>query len=175
MNAGAPPLFLLDANVLIDAHNKYYAIDMVPEFWDWLLHCAEHHLLAMPLEIFEEVRGGADAKTDLLNSWSHRDDVEELLVLREEIDSDLLASVMAAYATNLDDTEIEQLGRDPFLIAYGLADPAGRYVVSNEISKPSKLRANRKVPDVCRSVGVPCCDTFAMLRQLGFRTGWARA
>lgn len=166
-------LYLLDANVLIDAHNKYYAFDMVPEFWDWLLHCAIAETIAMPLETFEEVRGGADAKKDLLNQWVCRDDVEELLVLQEEINTDALANVMAAYGADLNDNEIEQVGRDPFLIAYGHVATASRCVVSNEVSKPSKQRANQKVPDVCRKLGVQCCDTFTRLRQLGFRTGWA--
>jgi hypothetical protein len=31
-------LYLLDANVLITAHNTYYAIDQVPEFWEWIAH-----------------------------------------------------------------------------------------------------------------------------------------
>jgi len=173
MNNNAPVLHLLDANVLIDAHNKYYAIDMVPEFWDWLLFQAHAGAVAVPLEIFEEVRGGDDAKKDLLNAWVHRDDVKDALVLKEEVDAVLINTVVNAYAPDLNDSEIEQLGRDPFLIAYGLVDKTRRRVVSNEVSKPTKLRANRKVPDVCRSVGVQCCDTFAMLRQLGFRTGWA--
>lgn len=172
MSGGQPKLYLLDANVLIDAHNKYYAIDMVPEFWDWLLHMAGQHQLAMPLETFEEVRGGADAKRDLLNEWLCRSEVEETLVLEEDLDESALRSVLKAYAPDLDDSEVEQIGRDPFLISYGLVDTASRVVVSNEVSKPSKIRANRKVPDVCRTVGVACCDTFAMLRALGFRTGW---
>lgn len=29
-------LYLLDANELITAHNLYYPIDVVPEFWEWL-------------------------------------------------------------------------------------------------------------------------------------------
>jgi hypothetical protein len=170
---GRQTLYLLDANVLIDAHNKYYGADMVPEFWDWVLHCAANGTIAMPLETFEEVRGGADAKRDLLNEWVCRDDVEETLVLKEEVDPNAVAAVTNAYAPDLNDNEIDQLGRDPFLIAYGLVDCTGRCIVSNEVSKPSKKRANQKVPDVCQKVGVPCCDTFAMLRRLGFRTGWA--
>ena len=34
MSAG---LYLLDANVLINAKNFYYAFDQVPEFWEWLV------------------------------------------------------------------------------------------------------------------------------------------
>ncbi len=49
-------LYLLDANVLITAHNLYYAIDAVPEFWAWLVHKGSAGDLKMPLENYEEVR-----------------------------------------------------------------------------------------------------------------------
>jgi hypothetical protein len=35
-------------------------------------------------------------------------------------------------ASDLNDAELEALGRDPFLIAYGFADASERYVVSFE-------------------------------------------
>lgn len=167
-------VYLLDANVLIDAHNKYYAVDMVPEFWEWLLHSAVSGRLAMPLETFEEVKGGPNAKRDGLNEWIHSSDVEKNLVLREDFDGGMLQKVMNAYAPDLTDTEVEQLGRDPFLIAYGLAGAGSRCIVSNEVSKPSKQREKQKVPDVCQKVGVGCCDTFTMLRRLGFKTRWRK-
>ena len=54
------------------------------------------------------------------------------------MDESALRSVLKAYAPDLDDSEVEQIGRDPFLISYGLVDTASRVVVSNEVSKPSK-------------------------------------
>mgnify|MGYP006298525777 CR=1 FL=1 len=29
--------YLLDANVFIEAKNRYYGMDFCPAFWDWLL------------------------------------------------------------------------------------------------------------------------------------------
>lgn len=167
------PIYLLDANVLINAHNLYYSVDMVPEFWAWLHHMAQNEKIKMPIETFEEVAGGADAKKDLLNDWLKSKGVKDALILAEEVDTALLADVMNVYAPDLNDYEIEQVGRDPFLITYVLSGRGTRCVVSDEVSKPSKQRANQKVPDICRKVGAPCCNTFAMLRQLGFKTGWA--
>ncbi|KKB60964.1 DNA-binding protein [Robbsia andropogonis] len=173
MTATTQRLYLLDANVLIDAHNLYYPLDMVPEFWEWLLHMASMKRVAMPLETYEEVRGGNNAKKDLFNEWVSDEKVKNQLVLQEEFQSIALHKVMNAYAPDLTDSEVEQVGRDPFLIAYALTAPNYRVVVSNEVSKPSKTRANRKVPDVCRDVGVACCAAFSMLRTLEFRTDWA--
>ena len=48
-------LYLLDANVLIDANRDYYPIARVPEFWDWLLEMGRLGRIRIPLEIYEEV------------------------------------------------------------------------------------------------------------------------
>jgi hypothetical protein len=62
-------LYLIDANVLITAHNLYYPVDAVPEFWSWLAHQAEQGAIKMPLEIFEEVKDGStDEEKDLLTT-----------------------------------------------------------------------------------------------------------
>ena len=48
-------LYLLDANVLIDANRDYYPIERVPEFWDWLVEMGELGRVKIPLEIYEEI------------------------------------------------------------------------------------------------------------------------
>jgi hypothetical protein len=60
-------LYLLDANISITAHNTYYPIDTVPEFWDWLQHQGERGNVKIPLEIMEEVKQGR--KGDPLVDW----------------------------------------------------------------------------------------------------------
>lgn len=167
-------LYLIDANVLITAHNTYYPVDRVPEFWDWLLHQAAAGVVKMPLEIFEEVmEGTGDVEKDRLLRWLKDDGVKEALLLPEAADIDLVQAVLArAYAPDLNDVELEAIGRDPFLIAHCLASPRERTVVSNEVTKKSQTRSKRKIPDACSDLGVACCNTFAMLRALDWRTGW---
>lgn len=169
-------IYLLDANVLITAHNLYYPVNGVPEFWAWLRFRAAAGDIKMPLEVYEEVKdGGTDEERDLLFGWISDDENKAALVLEEEVDPTLVARIVDdGYSNDLSDQEIEQIGRDPFLIAYALAAPAERCVVTTEVSSPRKTRQNRKVPDVCGTMGVTCCDTFTMLRALGFTTGWRR-
>ena len=76
------------------------------------------------------------------------------------------------YAPDLDEAEQVIVGRDPFLIAYGLTASDERCVVSFEVSAPSKQRANRKVPDVCAQLGVKCVTLFEMIDALDFTTDW---
>lgn len=166
-------LYILDANVLITAHNSYYAVDRVPEFWDWLLHQAEQGRVTMPLEIFEEVAGTGDVEKDRLFGWLQQAAVRRALVLDEAISIEAVQEVLdRGYAPDLTDVELERVGRDPFLVAYALRAPQERCVLSNETSAPNRQRANRKVPDVCRELGTTSCNTVALLRALNFTTGW---
>ena len=167
-------LYLIDANVLITAGNRYYPIDVVPEFWEWLAHCGAAGDIKMPLETFEEVKDGSnDEERDLLFAWIQEEANKKAILFDEEVNSDLVRRVIEeGYAPDLTDDETEQIGRDPFLIAYGLASPADRCVVTTEVSAPRKQRQNRRIPDVCASLGVTSCDTFEMLRALRFSTRW---
>jgi hypothetical protein len=169
-------LYLIDANVLITAHNDYYPIDGVPEFWDWLLHQATIDTVKMPLEIYEEIKlGGKDTQKDMLYKWVADGAVKKVLVLAESVSAPLVSSCTnKGYAPDLKDSELQQIGRDPFLIAYAMAFPKDRCVVSNEVSAPKKTRHNRKIPDVCATMGIECCNIFQMTRTLGFKTGWKK-
>lgn len=123
----------------------------------------------MPREIVEEVLAGRDEK-DLLLEWMK--DNKETFLLQEGIKPDLIQKVIDnGYAPDLTDDEIEQIGNDPFLVAYALNE-THRSVVTTEVSAPAKTRQNRKLPDVCSSLDVLCLDTFKFMRDLDFRTSW---
>lgn len=167
-------LYLLDANVLITAHSQYYPIYRVPEFWEWLAHQAGLGLVKVPIETYEEVKDGSTSgEQGLLYGWVQDPHNRSVILLDEEVDQALVSQVVTqGYASDLTDDEIEQLGNDPFLIAYGLASLAEMCVVTLEKSRPSAQRQNRKVTDVCNTLGVTWCDPFMMYHTLGFSTKW---
>jgi len=165
-------LFLLDANVLITANSTYYPLDQIPEFWSWVHHQAASNRIKIPREIMEEIKAGRKDSDPLLN-WLDNSEIEDALLLDENIDVGLVQRVVSTgYAPDLRDDEVDKIGRDPFLIAYALTNPANRTVVTTEVSRPSAQRANRKVPDVCSIVGAKNCGPFALNKTLGFKTGW---
>ena len=162
-------LYLLDANVLIDANRDYYSIQRVPEFWDWLIYMGQSEFIKVPLEVIEEI----EAFDDDLAAWVKTVQVRDALLLAEDADVGLVAKVTTeGYAPDLTDIEVEKIGRDPFIAAYGLADLGQRCVVTTEVSRPSAQRGNRKLPDVCKHFGVSACNTFKLVRDLDFKTGW---
>jgi Domain of unknown function (DUF4411) len=139
-------LYLLDANVLIDANRDYYPLERVPEFWEWLINAGENEKVKIPIEIFEEL---------------------------EEAEVSIVANIINdGYAADLTDDEVVKIGRDPFLISYAYKNKTNRCIVTTESSKPRRNRANRHVPDVCDSLGVIWCTSFEFLKDLDFRTNW---
>ncbi|NYE31201.1 hypothetical protein HDE78_004185 [Rhodanobacter sp. K2T2] len=166
-------LYLLDANILINANRDYYPVEAVPEYWSWLANLAGQHIVKMPSETFDELKGG-DAERDVLRGWANDAEVAPILRLPGTAEVGLVRRVLREYASDLTDIEVAEVGKDPFLIAHGLADVGTRVVVSAEISAPSKKRANRKVPDICKGLGIRCIDAFQMNRELQFRTDWNR-
>lgn len=172
-------IYLLDANFLIDANRDYLSIERVPEFWDWLVFVGEQGLVKIPIEIYEEIREGntkeddPNRKIDLLAKWAKEDGVREALLLKEDVDESLVAQITnEGYADDLTDDELVKIGRDPFLVAYALIDPTERFVVTTEASKPSRKRANRHLPDVCRDFGVTPYHGVEFIRALDFKTSW---
>lgn len=167
-----PSVYLLDANVLIESNRTYYPIAHFPLFWDWLAFAAEQGDIKMPRDIYDEVEEGPDG--DPLYRWMRLPNVVQHLILPDENNAALIQQVVAQYAQDLQDIEIERLGKDPILIAHALRDWENRCVVSMENSAPAKQRANRKVPDVCRDLTVSCCNVFGLIKALNFTTNWRR-
>ncbi|MUZ74456.1 DUF4411 family protein [Agrobacterium vitis] len=160
-------MHLLDANVLITAHNLYYPIGRFPEFWDWLVYMGEAGEIKIPVEILEEITEGSE-----IGRWLSEADNSGSLRLDEDVDPALVQAVIEKYAPDLNDAEVIEIGRDPFLIAYAMARPSDRTVVTVEASKPSAKRANRRIPNVCKDLDVQWCNSFEMMTALNFSTGW---
>ena len=162
-------LCLLDTNVLIDANRDYYPIRRVPEFWNWLEHQGSLGAIKIPKEVHEEVMVGDDE----LTTWSKQPETRRALLLNEEAEPILVTqAVHEGYAEDLTEDEQERFGVDPFLIAHALRAPSQRCIVTTEVSKPSKQRANRHLPDAAKALGIRTCTTFALVRELDFSTDW---
>ncbi len=168
-------IYLLDANTLIDAKRDYFEFDRVPEFWEWLQYQGSNGSIKIPIEIYEEFEEArkANGERDKLAEWAANPEIKDALLYEKEVVPDLVSRVITeGYCPDPTDQEIEAMGRDPFLLAYALADPLNHTIVTTEVSKPSKRRANRKVPDVGRDLGIRCVNNFQLLRDLDFTTRW---
>lgn len=159
-------LYLLDANVLITAHNTYYPIARVPQFWEWIIDNAENGRIKIPYEILGELEAGK--KEDELFKWVKKN--KKTLLLDENVDILLVNEVMErGYEIERPTIiDLRKIGRDPFLIAYAMAS-LDRCVVTLEAVQSHAKPKNRKIPLVCAMLKIPCINTFGLIRALDFK------
>jgi hypothetical protein len=76
--------------------------------------------------------------------------------------------ILQGYAPDLDDIELLSLTGASFLVAAAIGGP-GRVVATCEVSRRTQLRAKRKMPDVCATMGIECINGYELWRRLEFR------
>jgi hypothetical protein len=163
--------YLLDTGVFIEAERRFYGMDFVPGYWDWLMREAT----AGTLRSIERVADEIDVQRDELSEWTAS--LPKSFFLRPGDDfSDAFQQVSqwavskgfqpAAYANFLNVA-------DSYLVAQALA--GGHTVVTLE--KPATTPGKRqiKVPDACAGVGVKCITPYMMVRLQRVRLVLAEA
>ena len=158
-------VYVLDANVFIEAARRYYAFDLGTRFWDIL----NDHARDGTIESVDRVREELDGE-DELAKWA---DGSFRKAFRSTDDESVIASyrevmVWVQGHTQFSDAAKADFARvaDGWLIAYAVAK--NRVVVTHEVLAPD---ARRKVPipNACNQFRVRWIDTFTMLRELGAR------
>lgn len=154
--------YLLDANVFIEAKNRYYGFDVCPGFWTWLDDAQAAGTVRSVEKIRDELLAGADE----LAAW-----VKARAALFLATDNGTIRSLatVATWARTQDppydrgaQTTFLQVG-DSYLVAH--AHAYGLMVVTHEVRSTSRRRI--KIPDVCAGLEIPYIDTFEMLRREG--------
>ncbi|MEU5995634.1 DUF4411 family protein [Spirillospora sp. NPDC047418] len=157
-------MYLVDANVLIEAKNRYYAFDIAPGFWAWLDHAHANSLACSIDKVRDELLHGSDQLAD----WAR--DRRDFF---KAADAAAIAELkpLAQWATTRQYTPAavnEFIGNtaDYYLIAYAKAH--GHDVVTHERPQPNAKR-RVLIPDACVAMSVTTCDTFDMLRRTNTR------
>ena len=161
-------VYVIDANVLIDANRDYYPRERVPEFWNWLLELCRIGDALVPKEIYDEVVPPGHKDDDLIE-WMNKNGAD-IVLAESALPSTVDRVIRDGYRLNATSTDLEAMGSDPALIAYALGHSPSRAVVTTERPKPGLTSRNRKVQDVCRDIGVECVHTYEFIRRLDFRT-----
>lgn len=164
--------FILDANVLIEAHRRYYAFDLAGTFWDALVTWGGQKILGVPQAVYEEIAN----EKDELASWlrKHR----AVLIIRPDHSVFSSAKEIAQFIQSRYEPSISQLfldSADLWVVAHAKALSAT--VVTLEAPRqeiPTRKTGRiggRKISlaNVCRHFHINHINTFDMLRQLQFR------
>lgn len=152
--------YLLDANVFIDAKNRYYGFDVCPGFWDWLL---QEHLGGRAFsvrQVGDELLAGADT----LANWAQErgDDFflpPDAATLAAMGTVAQWATTQGGYTPGALNTFLQ--AADFYLVAHALA--RGDTVVTHEVPRPSVHRV--MIPSVCVGLQVPYINPFQMLNR----------
>jgi len=157
-------MYLLDANVFIDAKNWYYRFDTFPGFWEWLDAEQAQGKLASICPVCDELLKGNDELAKWIKARKGSgwflpvDDV-----LTQQHFREIAVWVMEQPFKEVAKPEFLS-GGDPWLIAK--AKTIDATVVTHEIfAAQSKKKV--KIPNVCRAFSVPYINTFDLLRQTG--------
>jgi hypothetical protein len=150
-------VYLLDANVLIQAKNLHYGLDFCPGFWDWLITSNAAGRVFSIEKVGDEIRAGDDE----LATWAAargpdffvRPDAAVLPALRS----------VSAWATgqNYEAGAVNTFLQvaDYYLVAHAAAHR--HTVVTHEKAGSSK---KIKIPDACIGLQIKCMTPFEMLR-----------
>ena len=159
-------VYLLDANVFMEAARRYYAFDLAPTFWERLVHHASNGRAQSIDRVQDEIRLGKDE----LKEWATKDFHHWFVPTTEPDVIEAYRDVMAwaqgqSQFTDAARSEFAR-GADGWLVAYARAK--GFVVVTHEEFKPN-VKARIPIPNACRALGVQYVDTFDMLRSLGVK------
>lgn len=159
------PVYLVDADVLMQAHRSYYGFPICPGFWDCLLSNHSRGRILSTDRVKAEITAG-----DALARWV--DDAAPESFFAATTDAHTIASfsrLMGWVQANgqFTDAAKEQFARaaDGWLAAYAHAH-SNHVVVTMEARAPgAKVRV--PLPTVCDEAGVKRINTFEMLEELG--------
>jgi hypothetical protein len=152
-------LYVLDANIFIEAKQRYYAFDVCPGFWDALVW---HHANGSIISV-DRVKAELEVHQDELTNWACADALS-LCFVSTDVEAvvsaygDAVTWVMAQDFTDEAKAQFaDQKEADAWVIAYAKANWAT--VVTHE--KPVKdIKRRVPIPNVClsRTSARPCAS-----------------
>jgi len=154
-------IYLLDANTLIEAKNRYYGMTICPGYWSWILRSNGQGVVASIETVGDELKRGNDE----LALWAKHNAALFLPVSGAAIQAAFVqvATHVASQTAQMKAGALEEFlgGADPWLIATAMTMPDSVVVTHEQFN----LQMRRKfcTPNVCQHFGVRWLDTFAVL------------
>lgn len=154
------PTYCLDANVLIQAWQKYYSPKLCPGYWDVLNELGRQQTIFLPVEVRDEITRTEDDLTEWLKSSD---------VPIRKTDSNVTRCWSKILGADQIHAELvhERKGRslaDPWVVSHAL--DAGATVVTKEEKVTAVNAKTVKIPNVCENMGMRCIDDFQFLQEL---------
>jgi len=154
-------IYCLDANVLIQAWQKYYSPKFCPDYWKILNDLGIQKKIFISEMVYKEII----RTDDDLSKWLKKSDFPI-----RKIDEPVTKCLQSIYSKNplhknlVDNTKARSLA-DPWIIAHAINEKAT--VVTKE-EKVTALNSNKiKIPNVCENMAVRWINDFEFIVELG--------
>jgi predicted nucleic acid-binding protein len=155
--------YSLDANVLIQAWQKYYNPKFCPDYWEILVKLGKNGKIFIPELVYEEIVRTEDD----LSKW-----LKGSKIPINKISEPVTICLQRIYAADpihknlVDNTKARSLA-DPWVIAHAMHENAS--VVTKE-EKVTALNSNRiKIPNVCDNMGIRWINDFQFIDELNIK------
>ncbi len=160
MNSGVQT-YCLDANVLIQAWQKYYSPKICPDYWDILIQLGKQKLIFLPELVLEEITRTEDDLAEWLRG-------SKLPI--HKISESVTRCLQKIYAPdplhkNLVDNTKQRSLADPWVIAHALDEKATVVTKENKETAPNAKRI--KIPNVCDNMGLRWINDFEFIQESG--------
>lgn len=159
--------YLLDANTLIEAKNRYYRMTVCPAYWSWVQRSHVAGMLSSIEPVGVELRRGNDE----LAEWA-KNQAGLFQPVSDEATQLAFAQVAAHVAFQTSEMKpgaLEEFldGADPWLIAKAMTMPDAVIVTHEQFNL--QMRRKYSIPNVCQHFGVAWIDTFDLLSRTDAR------
>lgn len=157
-------VYLLDADVFIQAKNTYYRFEFCPAFWDWIKRAHDRGAVYSVRKVRDQLLEGRDE----LSTWAM-----ELPSSFFWEPGQVAKNGISRVGTWVDQADYDQHAKDKFIqdadhYLVGTALAEGCTVVTHEVPSPGG-RKKIKIPDVCAEFEVKCITMFDLLQKEGAR------
>jgi len=155
--------YCLDANLLIQAWQKYYNPKFCPDYWNILNELGKQDRIFIPELVYEEIIRTEDD----LSKWLKASEIPI-----KKISEPVTICLQSIYSSDpihkilVDNTKARSLA-DPRVIAHSIHENAT--VVTKE-EKVTALNTNKiKIPNVCDNLGVRWINDFQFIDELNIK------
>jgi hypothetical protein len=161
------PKYLIDSNIFMEAARRYYPLDFAKPFWDAMLRFARLGKIISIDKVYDELKQG----NDLLKTWAINDFHSHFEISQTEAILKNYAELVqhcqnhGQYNQIAKDRFMEDSNADTWVLAYAKTNNC--IIVTHELPD-SNIKKNVPIPNICKDFDLPYCDTFQMLRSLGF-------
>lgn len=156
------PPCLIDSNAFIESKNRYYAFDICPGFWDFMVTGFNNGRFLSIRHVYEELIIGGDELTDWVKKHLEKSSFKDCLGSNEVVSAymQVAAYVQAEYKQNAATDFLAETVADPWLVAYAMVHSS--CIVTQEAPKPSKKKAS--LVDICDYFNVHHINVIEFLR-----------